>query len=263
MRKSSLKFLGFLLLTVVIFNACKKVNPLNQTPKNVRLMNYTRTVLSINPGSIPYIENYRFTYNKVNQVDSIYFTTNQPGGQNYVSIFHYNDRVVTDTIKQLNGTILEIDTFITDYNRNIDTTYITGNKVAYTYYNNLITRIDHPNYTFSTFTSYNNNLTKQIFSTTTPEISYKYYTDMPFNTLDYLYIVSLSRYGMSMYHTANLVESISSVTDTTKVFYTLDADSKVVKMVVAKIDTFVTPTLGYTYHPLSDTETYYFQYQRY
>jgi len=266
MNKQSLRFAVLTMVFAVQFLSCNKKNGLNPYPSNVRLLNFTRTTTYTYYGSPVYTENFGFQYNVLNQISQITYTTNNPAKKNLVSTFGYHANWIIDTTRDLNNfTLVEIDSFITDFKGNIDTSYILGTKLAYTYDINLLSRIDYPDHSFNIFTSYNGNFIKATASTYTGDASestYTYYTDQ-FNRIgDYLQLLSVSRYSLNFDRTNCLVRSINSPTDSVFVTYAIDAENKITQVTAVKNDTFNNNSIGgIVIHPFSDTEIYKIQYE--
>jgi len=174
-------------------------------------------------------ENYRLKYDNANRVAEIYYTTNDPLHFNQLSTFRYANDTIYDTIKLFNNAVIEIDTFVTDNRGYITTTYIQGVKTDYSYYVNLLTRVDYSPYDYSILTSYNGNITQVIPSSLQVATEkYSYYTDMENRIGDYLQLGSVLRYGTNLYNNRCLVDSLWQLYTDTKVDYTIDADKKII-----------------------------------
>ena len=266
MKRHSQRVLLLFVLSFTVFMSCKKTNPLSPTPSNVRLTSFSIINNYLNPGATVIKDNYRFYYNNLNQVSSIAYTTNNPLKSNTISILNYVGNKIYDTITDFShSTIFEVDTFVTDYNNNIDTTYIRGVRTVYGYSNNLLSSIDSNDNVTSIFTSYNGYFIKNV----SPygaiwDVNYQFYTDQANRIGDFLQLNSIARYGFNMYRYSALVRSITTPTDTTRLTYSIDADSKVTQVTAVFADTFSHfPAGSAFFHPFSDSMIYNLQYETY
>ena len=251
MNRLFLKIPALVIICLFIFSACKKTHPLNEYPTNNRVMNITKKTTV---GASVITDNYRFIYDRYNRINEIYFTTNDPLQANTISNLIYRNDTIYDTTRLINNQVIEVDTFITDRRGFIVTTYIQGVKTSYSYYLDLLTRIDYAPFTFVNFTSYNGNITQSISSVTNIATeNYRYYTDMKNRAGDYWHLNSIMRYGNNLYNNSNLVDSLTQEYTRTKVTYDIDADSKITRTTAKIIDTFGTLV----------TEVYDLQYEKF
>jgi hypothetical protein len=189
-----------------------------------------------------FYENYRFYYDGFNRVNQITYTTNNPLLPNTQSNLTYTNDTIYDTIRYVSQAVKEVDTFITDLHGLITTTYIQGVLTNYSYYNQLLTRIDYPGSYYSLFTSYYGNFLKmQPSVATVPVVNYTYNIDMADRPGSYLHLLSMARYGFNFYHSNNLVRSIATPTTTNNLTYEIDADSKITRTTSVITDTGSAP----------------------
>ena len=246
MNKASLSLILFFCATLLVQVSCKKKNDLNSYPPNTRLLNMTLVTSWVDTGNIPigtpFNENYRFSYDNYGRVQKIYFTGNNPSKQNTINNFIYNHDTVLKRITTINEALVETDTFITDYHGHITKTYIQGQVVNYTYYNDLLTRIDTPGAlggpTYDNYTSYNGNFTSSVSSRgPSSNGTFTYYTDLNNRIGDYLYLVSMCRYSMNLYQNRSLINTIVVPGGTTTVTYNIDANQKITRTTAIFADT--------------------------
>ncbi len=259
MNFRSLSFLFVFILCVSGFLSCKKTNELHSYPENNRLLNFTKTYTAYSQPD--YIDNYRFVYDGNNRVSQIIYTTNNPGLSNNISNFRYASDTIYDYITQVNGTLIELDTFITNTKGNIEATYIQGLRTGYQYFGKLVTRIDYPYGFYSNLTSYNGNFIREAFSTGSANDGViTYYTDLDNRPGDYLYLQAFSRYGLNIFQNSSLVKSLTYPFYKTTAEYVIDADRKITKTIATVQDTAHLPGTN-TLIP-ARKETYEIQYER-
>jgi len=264
MNKASLRFCILIAISSFAFFSCKKEHDLNKYPTNSRLLNLTRRIDSLDSvggGHSGVVlatvnENFRFLYDNYNRVSQIYYTTNAVATPNTISTFTYAHDTIFKTIRSINETFMELDTFVTDYHGHITSTYINGHVINYSYYGDLLVRVDSTNGAagYSNYTSYNGNFTASKSSLGAGyDGRYTYFTDMPNRTGDYLYIRSMVRYGVNLYQNRSLINTIDLPGYFTTATYVIDGDSKVTQTtaITAYINKF------------SQRDTYDIQYEKY
>jgi hypothetical protein len=241
MNKAFLRFCTLIAIAVCAFFSCKKTNSLNPLPTNNRLLNVVVTgSYSSSLGILTNIvnENYRFAYDNLNRVSKVYYTTNNITKTNKISTFIYSGDTVFDRIAFVDNTLSELDTFITDLHGHITKTYINGAVTQYSYFGNLLTRVDYPYGNFETYNSYNGNfiLSKSSLGNGYDN-NYTYYTDQANRIGDYLFLSSMFRYGNNLYQNSDLIRTVTVPGSTASLYYVIDGDSKITKTTAIISDT--------------------------
>ena len=156
MKKISLLYTLVVLaaLSVFLYTSCKKIIHSNApTPANIRIHSYTATTQTNQVTPFPEADtindNYTFTYDALNRVSQILFTSNDlryPNNQRSQTItFTYSGDSVFKTIMTvpLNTfyhITFETDTFLVNSQGLITNTYEPGHRTNYEYYGQLIDR---------------------------------------------------------------------------------------------------------------------------
>lgn len=236
MNRPILRFTVLILLSITFFISCTKTHQLNSYPNNYRMLSFNETTTSgATAAPVVFNENYSFIYDDFNRVSQVIYTTNNPVLPNTISYFTYSNDTIIKVTKNLNQTVIETDTFITDLRGFITTTYMTGNITSYAYLNSLLTRVTYTNGAYSLYTSYRGNFLKQTPSVATAiNESYTYNIDMANRPGDYFQLLSFAKYGFNFYQYHNLLRSVidpltATNTNTTNLTYVIDADSKITR----------------------------------
>ena len=247
MQKTILSYSCLIILSFFLFASCKKrSHDLNPYPTNTRIQNFNKVITNtpgpLTGGAVSVIdENYGFIYDQFNRVTQIIYTTNDPLKTNLVSYLVYSNDTIYDTIKYVNNTIKEIDTFATDLRGNIITTFIQGAVTQYSYLNNLLTRVNYPDAlsdNYYIYNSYDGYFTKSVYSLdTNKNLNYTFYTSLPNRPGDYLQLNSLEQYGYNFYQNSDLIWSIKGITQTANVTYVMDANNQITQTTADILDT--------------------------
>ena len=248
MNRPILRFTVLILLSITFFISCTKTHQLHDYPNNYRMLSFNETTTTGTISSpLVFNENYRFVYDDFNRVSQVIYTTNNPVLANTIADFSYSNDTIIKVTKNLNQTVIETDTFITDLRGFITTTRMMGNITNYAYLNNLLTRITNTNGDYSLFTSYRGNFLKQTPSVATSIAeSYTYNIDMANRPGDYFQLMSFAKYGFNFYQYHNLLRSVTDPvattnTVTTNLTYVIDADSKITKTTASITDSSSAP----------------------
>ena len=261
MNRPILRFTVLILLSITFFISCTKTHQLHDYPNNYRMLGFNETTTT-GPTSSPLVfnENYSFIYDDFNRVSQVIYSTNDPVVPNTIAYFTYSNDTIIKVTKNLNQTVIETDTFITDLRGFITATYMTGSITSYAYFNNLLTRITNTNGDYSLFTSYRGNFLKQTPSVSTAvNESYTYNIDMANRPGDYFQLMSFAKYGFNFYQYHNLLRSVidptaSTNTVTTNLTYLIDADSKITRTTAVMTDSSASPL---------KTQVFDIQYEKY
>jgi len=251
MNSPILRYAVLVLLSVTIFASCKKSNPLHPYPSNYRISAFTEVSTTTPPALDTYFyQNYRFIYDDYGRVSQIIYSSNNQAIRNTISYLTYTGNTIYDTIRDMNYTEIEVDSFRTDLNGYITTTFMPGGATSYEYLNNLLSRVTYSSGAVSLFTSYDGNyLQSTATGGSVVNTTYEYYNskDMYDRPGDFLQLQSFPRYGFNFFSERNLIMRIKAGTETTNVTYVFDANSRIVKTAASITDSVgaVVSTMNY------------------
>jgi len=256
--------IAVIIVNCLLFSSCKKIiHYPHPSPGGVRLASYSLIGTSSYTTTASYSENdnYSFSYDTLNRLTFIVFTTNNPFKANTDASFIYsNDTIYKIITSEIPSIVLERDTFIVNSLNQIVTAYTPNITTTFQYYENLLTIMTVLNETAGTTVT--NTYTSQVGNflqntetgTTTPIQNFTYYTNYTNRIGDYLQVNSFTMYGYNVYQYTNLVNTIAAPSSsTTTCSYNIDAYSNVTSTTASTISLTGTDT----------TTVYNFQYESY
>ncbi len=155
MKKLSLYFTAIAVTLCMVYSSCKKTtHDTNPTPKNSRLLSFTKTTAhqSVTIGTTIYsfgptvLETYTFSYDNSNRVSKIIYTTNDSAKHNnakmdnLISTFDYSGSVIKKLVQRPDNSIVEIDSFIENSGGLVTNAYTPTINNEYQYYGKLLVR---------------------------------------------------------------------------------------------------------------------------
>ena len=260
----------FIFITIVnslFFTSCKKItHDPHPSPGGLRLASYSLKIdTNFSYPAGVYIhntenDNYAFSYDSLNRLIQIFFTSNNPQKLNQHIAFTYSNDSIFKSITSLNTAVLiENDTFVLNDHGQLSITFTPNISTSFQYYENLLTTVITTNETSrtavtSTFTSDAGNFLENNSGLgNTFNQNFAYNTGFPDMIGDYLQINSFTMYGYNIYKVVNLIHTIKETGHTTTVSYGIDAYSNITAATATTIDSIGNTSIG----------TYSFQYESY
>jgi hypothetical protein len=235
---------GAALAAVVLMFSCAKTHTANPTPSNYR-MHSVELVQQTNAGRV-YNNLYTFTYDSVNRLSSLIYSSNDTSIPNMVVYYKYaTGGKVYKTYYQLNDTfLLRTDSLLLNANGQVAREWTPYQQNTFEYYGPVLSQLVNGSgeatvYTFSEGDFFKCSSAISFDSSET----FVYYKTLNNRAGEYLQLHSFINYGQNIYQYAHLMREITSSGYTTEITYDIDADSK-----ITQTNAVVTDSVGNVYN---------------
>ena len=239
MKRYLLLINTFIIAICLFFSSCKDTTHYpHPGAGNVRLASYslvgTSTYTLSAASNSTENDNYAFSYDSLNRVSYVTFTTNNPFKSNKDITFIYSaDTIYKITTSVTPSIAIEKDTFIVNSLGQLAIAFTPNTSTTFQYYENLLTKVITTNESLqtsvtTTYTSVVGDFINGISTAgSTANQSFVYYTEYTSRIADYYQLQSFTMYGINIYQYNHLVRSVTQGTQVMTFTYNIDAYSNV------------------------------------
>jgi hypothetical protein len=236
----------FIIFICLIFSSCQKTSHFpHPSPGHVRLASYNTigtSTSTVSPTANTSNGNYTFSYDSLNRVSFVTFTTNSLFLSNQDISYTYSNDTIYKVITTLKpNTPIERDTFIVNSQGQITIAFTPNTTTTFQYYESLLTTVITTNNSAKTSVTvtYTSDVGNFLNSTSsvgaTNYQTFNYFFDYVNRIGDYYQLMSFTQYGVGIYQYAKLLRSVTQPTQSTNIVYNIDAYSNITQSTVSII----------------------------